>query len=441
MTPKPLLAAAALALAAACAAGDDGAGGTTATRDSASAMDSIGTRYVHLVLAMGVHDEDYVDAYYGPPEWRTAADQARRPLDAIRADAESLVAALGAAPPAGADELARLRHTYLQKQLVALVARAGMLGGERLTFDQESRRLYDAVAPTHPEAYFRERLDRLDAVLPGTGPVAARYQAFRAGFVIPPERVDTVFRAAVAACRARTLRHVALPDAESFVIEYVTDRPWSGYNWYQGNYHSLIQVNTSLPIHVDRALDLACHEGYPGHHVYNASLEQRLVRERGWPEFSVYALFSPQSLIAEGSANHGLAMAFPGAERTAFERDSLFPLAALDPAGAEGYYRVQALVQELSYAGNEAARRYLDGAMDADAAAAWLEQYALMSPEAARQRVRFFDRYRSYVINYNLGQDLVRAHVEREAGAGATAERRWAVFAELLSSPRVPSGL
>ena len=99
---------------------------------------------------------------------------------------------------------------------------------------------------------------------------------------------------------------------ESFTVEYVTNKPWSGYNWYQGKYRSVIQVNTDLPIYIDRAIDLACHEGYPGHHVYNALLEQHLVRERGWVEFSVYALFSPQSLIAEGTANYGIEVAFPG---------------------------------------------------------------------------------------------------------------------------------
>jgi hypothetical protein len=234
---------------------------------------------------------------------------------------------------------------------------------------------------------------------------------------------------------------VTLPPGESFVVEYVQDKPWSGYNWYKGNYHSVIQVNTSLPIYIDRAVDLACHEGYPGHHVYNALLEQTLVRDRGWVEFSVYALFSPQSLIAEGSANYGIDIAFPGDERTAYEHSTLFPLAGLPAASADEYYRIQELVRELSYAGNEAARRYLNGEIDGAAAADWLQRYALMSPAASRQRVQFFDTYRSYVINYNLGQDLVRHYVERSAGPNATPDDRWRVFSALLASPRLPSGL
>ena len=247
--------------------------------------------------------------------------------------------------------------------------------------------------------------------------------------------MSRVFDRAIAECRGRTLAHVRLPADEQFTVEYVTGKPWSGYNWYQGGFRSLIQVNTDLPIYIDRAIDLACHEGYPGHHVYNALLEQHLVRERGWVEFTIYPLFSPQSLIAEGTANYGIEVAFPGAERLAFERDALFPVAGLDPSQAESYARVRTLVDRLAYAGNEAARRYLNGEIDRAAAAAWMSRYAMSSPKAAEQRTHFFDTYRSYVINYNLGKDLVKQFVESRRG------NRWDEFAKLLASPRLPSGL
>jgi hypothetical protein len=284
-------------------------------------------------------------------------------------------------------------------------------------------------------------LDRLEKRFPGTGPLVARYDAWRRAFVIPREKLDPVFKAAIAACRDETRKHVQLPASESFTVEYVTNKSWSGYNWYQGNYRSLIQVNTDLPIYIDRAIDLACHEGYPGHHVYNALLEQHLVKERGWLEFTVYPLFSPQSLIAEGTANFGIEVAFPGHEREKFEKATLFPLAGLDPSRAAEYYEVQALVDELSYAGNEAARRYLDGGIDRETAASWLERYALMPHDRAAQRVRFFDQYRSYVINYNYGKDLVRRFIESRGGTADHPDKRWQEFEHLLSSPRLPSGL
>jgi hypothetical protein len=108
-----------------------------------------------------------------------------------------------------------------------------------------------------------------------------------------------------------------LPQTEKFDLAFVTGKSWSGYNYYQGNYHSRIEVNTDLPIRISRAVDLGCHEGYPGHHVLNSLLEKNLSRGRGWVEFSVYPLYSPQSLLAEGSANYGIELAFPGREKLA----------------------------------------------------------------------------------------------------------------------------
>jgi hypothetical protein len=405
-----------------------------------AAMSDLAERYVKLVLAVGVHDADYVDAYYGPPEWRTAAAEAKRSVAELEADAAALLAELeGRVPPSDADELEQLRHRYLVTQTRSLGARLKMLRGERFTFDAESAALYDAVAPTHTEAEFEAVLGELERRLPGSGALLDRYQAFRSRFEIPKDRLSQVFTAAIDGCRARTLEHIALPAGESFTLEYVTDKSWSGYNWYQGNYRSLIQINTDLPIYIDRAIDLACHEGYPGHHVYNVLLEQHLVRGRGWQEYAVYPLFSPQSLIAEGTANYGIEVAFPDDERRRFERDVLFPAAGLDASQVNLFYEVMALVEKLSYAGNEAARRYRDGKIDAAAAARWHEQYTLASPERAAQRVRFIDQYGAYVINYNLGKDLVARHVERRAGSDAT--RRWSELSRLISSPRLPSGL
>jgi hypothetical protein len=175
-------------------------------------MNARAERYVKLVLAMGQHDADYVDAFYGPPEWRKEAEAAKRPLAAIDADAGAILKELAAAPPAAsADEMTRLRHQYLMKQLQALRARVGMLQGKKLTFDEEAKALYDAAPPTRAEAEFQKTLAELEKRLPGDGPLIDRYDAFRKRFVVPKERLDEVFRAAIEGCRQRTLRHIELP--------------------------------------------------------------------------------------------------------------------------------------------------------------------------------------------------------------------------------------
>ena len=415
---------------------------------AADGMNAVAERYAHLVLALGQHDPDYVDAFYGPAEWKTQAEKEKKSLDAIGAEAAELSATLAKTPDAATsgDEMLKLRREYLQKQIAALAARVRMLKGEKLKFDDESRALYDAVAPTYrqsgsdPDSHFDQIIAQLEAKIPGKGPLWQRYEEWRKPFVIPKEKLDTVFQLAIKECRARTLAHVALPPNESFTVEYVTNKPWGGYNWYKGNFHSVIQVNTDLPIFIDRAVDLAAHEGYPGHHVYNSLLEKNLVRDRGWMEFSVYPLFSPQSLVAEGTANFGRDVAFPTkTERMKFEKEVLFPAAGIDSKRADEYYAVQDLMKQLDYAVNEAARRLINGEIDESAAVQWLQKYAVMEPARAQQRVKFIQRYRSYVINYNLGEDMVRRYIEKRSGADP--EKRWSEFAKLLSSPRLPSGL
>lgn len=412
-----------------------------------SAMNPIAQSYVKLVLAMTPYDADYVDAYYGPPALKTEVEAAKPSLADIARNAADLRAQLAKLPPAQ-EEIERLRHEFLDKQFAALGARVRLLQGEKMTFDQQSRALYDSVAPTYPAEHFQKLIDEIEATgaLKPTGAddhrtLAQRYADWRKEFIIPKDKLDTVFQLAIKECRKRTLAHLQLPHNESFTVEYVTGKPWGGYNWYKGNDHSVIQVNTDLPNYIDRAVDLAAHEGYPGHHVYNTLLEKNLTNARGWVEFSVYPLYSPQSLVAEGTANFGREVVFSKPERRKFEKEVLFPAAGIDPGRADRYYKVQDLITKLSYATNEVARQLVDGKTDAVGAEAWMERYELLEPDRAKKSVQFVQHYGSYVINYNYGEDLVRQFIEKKGGTSDHPEKRWEEFGKLLSSPRLPSGL
>ncbi len=408
----------------------------TGEAGSLDSMSDLAEQFVKLSLALGVHDGDYVDAYSGPQEWRESATRDALPLADIIKRAEHLSRAVDAIQ--GQTGIDGQRQRFLSKQLSSMAARARIVSGSRMSFDDESKALYDAIAPVHETSYFESVLAELDDVLPGSGSVVERVASFREDFTIQPELLDVVFKAAIEECRKRTLRYIDLPANESFTVEYVTDKAWSGYNWFQGDARSLIQVNTQFPILIDRAVDLACHEGYPGHHVYNTLLEKNLLKDRGWIEFSVFPLFSPAGLIAEGSANYGIDMAFTEQERMAFEETVVFPLAQLDASRVREFYAVNALLGKLKYAGNFTARRYLDGEINAGQAAEELERFALTLPAKAAQRVKFIDKYRSYVINYNLGRDLVASWVEQGAD---TDTDRWTRFERLLSQPMLPSEL
>jgi hypothetical protein len=405
-----------------------------------SAFDAIAHEYVRLVLAVGVHDKDYVDAYYGPAELRAEVEAQAMPLAEIRESATSALDGLGDAGVSSSkgEDLDALRQDCLRKQLQALVARVDMLSGVKIAFDEESKALYDVVAPERPDEFYAEIVASLEPLLPGGGSLNERYERLRSQFYVPSDRLAATFGAAIDAARERTKRYIELPEEENFSVEYVKDRVWGAYNWYKGNAHSLIQVNTDSPLPVNAMIGLACHEGYPGHHVYNALLEKHLARERGWEEFTVYPLYSPQSLIAEGTAEYGVELCFPREERRAFEREVLFPLAGLELGSVDEYDAARELLTKLGYASNDAARRYLDGEMTREETKEWLIRYALVSPERVERSIRFMEHNRSYVVTYNVGLDMVREWVEARASDEAG---RWREFTWLLSTPQVPSNL
>jgi hypothetical protein len=428
----PFLLAAACALLAACASAPASKAGGDA------ALDPIAADYVRLTLAIGEVDPGYVDAYYGPAGWQAQAKAQPQPLPALQQATQALQQRLAAVDAATLSPLARRRQAFLAAQLTAAQTRLRMLSGEKLSFEDEARGLFGVTLQLQPLASYDARLADIAQLLPGEGPLWQRADALMTRTEIPRARLDAVMRAAIAECRRRTLQHIALPADERFTLEFVTGKPWSGYNWYQGHATSLIQVNTDLPVLMSRAVDLGCHEGYPGHHVLNTLLEEHLYKERGWIEFTVYPLYSPQSFLAEGSANFGAELAFSAAERLAFERDVLYPLAGLDSALAARDLALQRARGAIAGARMTIARDYLDGRIYRATALKLTQQYQLLSPARAEQSLKFAEHYRSYVINYGAGLEQVRAYVD---AAGPTPEQRWAAMAKLLSEPTIPSDL
>ncbi len=404
--------------------------------DPKTEINNIAEEYVKLCLHTGLHDPYFVDAYYGPEEWKLTEEQ-KKPLQDLINHTQELITKATAIDKTNFDEAWQLRHNYLHKQLIAVKTRLELLNGKKMTFDEQTKGLFDAVAPTYTEEYFEGLIAELDAAVPGKGDLNKRLEKFTNQFIIPEDKLDAVFTAAINECRKRTLKYVDLPEHENFTVEYVKNEPWGAYNWYKGNFFSIIQVNTDLPKKIDSAIDLACHEGYPGHHVYNGLLEKTMYKERGWVEFSVYALFSPQSLIAEGSANYGIPVTFPGDDRIKFEKEVLFPIAGLDASKVDKYYEIERLKSKLSFAGNEAGRKYINGEFTAEQYVEWRQKYSLVTKERAEQNLSFVERFGTYIINYNYGQQLVKEYVERKAGDDP--EKIWEVYVELLSKPYTAS--
>lgn len=406
-----------------------------APEPTGDSLDAIARDYVALTLEIGEREPGYVDAYYGPAEWQAAAHANPRTVPQLIQGAASLTQRLNGVSVAGAEPAVVQRRKYLLAHVSAASARLRMLSGEKLSFADEAEALFGVRPELRPLSTYDPVLARIDAMLPGEGTLSDRYTAFKSHYVIPKDRLQTVFDAAIAECRRRTLEHIRLPANENFTLAFVGDKPWSGYNYYQGDAQSKIEVNADFPIYTERAIDLGCHEGYPGHHVYNALLEKTFVRDRGWVEMSVYPLFSPMSLVAEGSANYGIDLAFPGDEGLRFEQSTLFPLAGLDPTTAEKKAELAALTRQLTRAEYTIADDYLSGRVGRDETIERLMKYTLADRAKATQRLRFIDTYRSYIINYGLGRDMVQAWVERQG------PDHWRGMETLLASQILPVDL
>lgn len=412
------------------------------TKLKPDSIEVIAEEYVRLVLQVGQYDSAVVDAYFGPEEWKPNEQKAAIfPEETLVNSANDLLSKCKTLLDSKSPNLNIRRVEMLQKQLIALRTKVQMIGGKTYSFDEEAALLYDAEPPFYPLSYFDKLLDEMDQLLNGDAVLSSRYTKFMEQFIIPKNMLDSVFSVATAESRAITKQYLDLPTQENFVLEYVNDKVWSGYNYYQGDSQSLIQINTDFPIHIDRAIDLASHEGYPGHHIYMMLLDQNLVNTKGWMEYSVYPLFSPLSFISEGSANYGIDMVFPGEKRLAFERDVLFPIVGISKMKAEKFHKVQELKAKLKYAENEIARRYLNGIIEREEAVGMIETYLLFSPKKAIQRLNFIETNRSYVINYNLGRDQVAKHMKLSGADPELPEKRWQIFKELLSNPYSSSTL
>jgi putative hemolysin len=240
-------------------------------------------------------------------------------------------------------------------------------------------------------------------------------------------------------CRARARLKVALPENEQVTLNLTGGMPWVGFTEYQGDSQSIVHLNHDVPVHIERAIELGCHEGYPGHHVHATLLEREIVKSRGWTEYTYIPMVGPLAVIAEGAASFAMDLAFSREERMAFERDVLLPLAGLEADQLEVYYHYIDLIGELNFARNEVARKYLFEAMPRDAAIEWLMEFGLETAGTAATRLNVIDAQRSYVVTYNYGRTLIADYLESRATIGSDAS--WDLFLGILTTPLSPVDL
>lgn len=381
--------------------------------------------YVTLVIALERVDPGAVDSYFGPaalapPTGQVAtladiATGATRLLETIDGDRSTEFAARRAAL---ANRVLELRHRVDALQSPTTPR-----------FDDEARQIYGIDVGVGDDGRRRAALAQLGELLPGPAPLSERVAAFRERLTIPEPRRVAVFAAALAECRRQTLRHWSLPRGERVDVRWDGDTP-AAWHRYLGANRSTLVINPQAVAFVGAAIDVACHEAYPGHHAQFVAME-RAAGPAGLPvEERVVLLRSPASVLREGMANFGVRLAFPLAERIAFTRDVLYPLAGLPPGDAETDARVHTLLGELEASVVPTLRAYRDGSLPFAAAAASLRDDALIaSPEAL---LRFVDTYGALVVGYTIARDRVAAQV----AARSTRSHRdaWAVLHDIAAA-------
>lgn len=395
--------------------------------------------YLMLGLRFDRIEEGYVDAFTGDPELRrlVADEPAPEPAQLLR-QAERLLAELPQVPrsSAGPGGFTEQRAAFIGAHLRALACAARKFAGEPVGFVQEVRDYFDVeVARGDPDRY-RAAHARLDEVLGGSGPLAERMEAHRSAEEIPPQRLEECIHAFSSALRDRVRASYPLPDNETVVYEVVTDKPWSGFNYYEGDYRSRVAVNADLKQQMSNLPRLVAHESYPGHHTEHCRKEAGLVGGLGQDEQTIFLVNTPQCLMAEGLADLALYAAVgPGWGRWAAEIYADLGL-RFDGERAEALSEASAALADVR---QDAALMLHDEHRDADEVVAFLQRWLLVNDTRARQALRFLSSplWRAYTSTYVEGYRLLRGWLdERPAGVGLT-ER----FGRLLDEPLIPSAL
>ena len=375
-------------------------------------MSDVVARYIELGLRLGRHVDGFVDAYYGPAETRARVDgEALRSPAELRADAGRLMADLDAGD--GAAEVDAGRRRWIRAQVLGLYTSATKLAGRPLGYLDEVECCYGARPALVPDDEFATAHRRLDAVLPGTGPLRDRYIAWREAHAVPPDRLGPAVRSLADDLRERTQAAFGLPEGEHVEWIFETGKPWSGFNYYDGGLRSRVAINIDLPVLSLTLGHLVAHEAYPGHHTEHTRKEVGLVRQRQWQEETIFLVGTPQCTLAEGLADLGAEVAL-GRRPEGAVAEHLVPLGIRYDAEVAG--EVGEAGEALSWVRSNAAIHLHDGGWSVDDVVAYLERWALLPRSRAAKAVEFLtdETWRAYSHCYTEGLRLCRAYVDGE---------------------------
>ncbi|HKY53733.1 MAG TPA: hypothetical protein VJM08_05465 [Anaerolineales bacterium] len=388
----------------------------------------LGEEFAKLALAIDQHLPGYVDSYFGPDEWMTQAKQdGKLPLTNLTEKVNQLATDISQA-----DNLDTQRKDFLARQVTAMQMSLRLLAGEKVSLAEEVHALYDVQPAWKDESNFEEAHKELDALLPSGNSLQERMQDWNRSLEIPVEKVKELLPFIIKRLQYLTQQKFSLPEGESFTLEFVSNQPWSAYNWYLGRYKSRIDFNTDLPAKVHGLADLIAHEGYPGHHTELSIKETKLIEQMNYYEHTLTLINSPSCVVSEAIATTALETVLTKAELEDWYREEILPRAGMTHIESKRLMDVSDAREKMSGLAGNAAFMMHDQGKNESEISLYIQKYGLNTEKEAGQLIKFISHplYRSYIFTYHIGYDLLKelfAHGAREA-----------YFKKLLEEPVTP---
>jgi hypothetical protein len=390
---------------------------------------SLGEQFARLTLAIDGHLPGYVDSFFGPIEWKEEAEkEGKIPLQTLTERTDALYADISQTADFDAQ-----RKVFILREMDAVKMSLRLLAGEKVSLTEEVTALYDVTPAWKSESVFEEAQRDLGDLLPAGDRIAERLQAWNKSIEVTNDQIRDLLPVVVQRLRNLTREKFYLPEGEDFTLEYVTDKPWSAYNWYRGKYQSLIQLSVDLPIPITRLPDLIAHEGYPGHHTELCVKEEKLINKNGWAEFTTNLINAPSCVINEGIATTALGTILSEAELTNWFRDELLPRANLSHIDANRLMSIFNAANKISGVVGNAAFMLHDQGKDELEIVQYLQRYGMHTEKVAQRFVKFITNplYRSYIFTYHIGSELLTNLFKKGD--------REKYFARLLAEPVTPT--
>lgn len=381
-------------------------------------------RYLELGLRLGKHVDGLVDAYYGPPKLKEQVDAEELiPAEQLAADGDAL-----------RDELP---DGWLRDQVQGCATYAHVVAGDAISYADEVEACYGVRPVKVSEVVYEDAHAELDELYPGKGSLRERRDAWRDLHLVSGDIAIPVLEDLLPLMRSRTEALLLdLPAGEAVTLEPVSDEPWWAFNYYLGDLHSRVVLNTDVPTTGPDLIHLAGHEVFPGHHTEHAVKEQVLIRDQGKIEEGIQLVPTPQAVLSEGIAETGAQLVLDdAAKEEAYAIIRRHGGTLVDPQLSE---RIAKVSERLRTVGLDAALMIHEEGASVEEAEAYVEKWNLVPAEQAKHSVRFVTdpTWRAYVITYSAGRDLCRAYVDGDPARFRTLLTEHVRIGDLMAAAR-----